>query len=199
MEVYKQIPGYEWKYDVSNIGNVYSYHSKRIMKPKQSKTGYLRVTLCDGKGNHKTFNIHRLVAMAFIENPESKPTVNHLNEIKTDNRVENLEWATTAEQNKHGTRIKRAMEHTDWVARTAKINYAEVAKKHDYSKQSMCNRKRVRVFKGNEFVGDFATQREASKVCGISTSKVSSCVNGTIKSCRGYSFKRIEGDIRQWI
>ena len=153
--------------------------------------GYKATIIRDQHGRNHTVFIHRLVAMAFIPNPDNKPTVNHINEIKDDNRVENLEWATTAEQNTHGTRIARAMAHTDWNKRNEKTDYAAVAEKHDYSKQSMCNRKLTRVLKDGVVVGEFRSQREASVFSGVSRSKVSQCVSGIRQTCKGYSFEQI--------
>ena len=101
-EVFKDVLGYEGAYKVSNLGRVkslervvvhkngYKYPIKeRILKPVL-KRGYPSVNLClDDK--RKSIKIHRLVALAFMPNPESKATVNHINGIKTDNRLENLE------------------------------------------------------------------------------------------------------------
>ena len=77
------------------------------MKLQTNHNGYLVVGLKAKNGKHKIERVHRLVAMAFIPNPDKKPTVNHLNEDKTDNRVENLEWATMAEQNAYGARMNK--------------------------------------------------------------------------------------------
>lgn len=180
------LPEYADKYLISNRGNVFSFHKNRLLKPKLSKTGYLRITLCNG-GTQQSIGVHRLVAMAFIENPENKPTVNHKNEIKTDNRVENLEWATNAEQNVHGTRLARAKAHTDYKARN--IDYQIIAAKHDYNRQDMCNRKKTKVIKNGECIGVFNTQKEASEFTGVSRGRISQCVSGQIKSCKGYVFE----------
>lgn len=192
-EIWKDVPIKEFssKYSVSNLGRIYSKRSKKCITPKISRVGYHRVTL-SANGFQRTISIHRLVALAFIPNPENKPTVNHINECKSDNRSENLEWATNAEQNSHGTRTQRAIAHTDWEARTAKIDYTIVASKHDYSRQDMCNRKRTMVIKDGVVIGEFNTQKEAGEAFGVSRSKVSQCVSGIKKSCKGYAFEKIE-------
>lgn len=173
-------------YKVSSFGRVYSKHSDRILIPKKSRAGYLRITLCSGTGDHRTVGIHRLVALAFIPNPDNKETVNHINEIKTDNRVENLEWATPAEQNSHGTRLQRARMHTDYSKRV--IDYSEVAKKHDYCRPDMCGRKSVTVYKDGKLFGEYISQNAASRATGVSPSRISECCRGNISSARGYVF-----------
>lgn len=99
------IKGYEGLYSVSKDGEVISHENKKNhrswieLKSKSDKQGYQIVVLQDDK-ERQDHKVHRLVATAFIPNPENKPLVNHINGITSDNRVENLEWATTYENYK---------------------------------------------------------------------------------------------------
>ena len=110
-EIWKDIKGYEGKYQISNMGRVKSLNyrntgKEKIMKPYDNGHGYLKIKLCkDGKV--KKYRINRLVALAFLENPNSLPEVNHKNEDKTDNRVENLEWCSRSYNVNYGTRTEK--------------------------------------------------------------------------------------------
>ena len=95
LEEWRPIKGFEGLYECSSLGRVKSlkFGKERILKPDKIKNGYLRVILCKDE-KKKKYTVHRLVANAFIPNPNNLETVNHINEIKTDNRVSNLEWMT---------------------------------------------------------------------------------------------------------
>lgn len=112
VEVWKDVLGYEKYYKVSKSGLVYfkgrfvntpgqtRYYPSNLLKPSYSR-GYKVVTLNNDNVDRIWIGVHRLVAQAFIPNPEDKPQVNHINGIKDDNRVENLEWATSKENMLH--------------------------------------------------------------------------------------------------
>lgn len=90
---WRPVKGYEDRYAVSADGRVWSFNRNRLLRPETVHNGYLRVNLYkDGKNKHK--RVHCLVAETFIPNPNDYPEVHHKNTIKTDNRVENLEWTS---------------------------------------------------------------------------------------------------------
>jgi len=98
-EIWKELEGFS-KYKFSNTGKVWSKSSNKEMSLDLKQSGYARISLYnDDEKKQKTLSVHRLIAITFIPNPENKPTVNHINHNRADNRVENLEWATMAEQN----------------------------------------------------------------------------------------------------
>lgn len=118
LEVWKQIKGYEGLYEVSNMGRIrsvgrsvpvrggFAYRNARIRKPNKKRNGYYGLLL---SRNHKNNNflVHRLVAEAFVPNPNGLPQINHKNEDKSDNRADNLEWCTEKYNSNYGTRMDR--------------------------------------------------------------------------------------------
>lgn len=94
-EYWAVIDGYEGKYSVSTFGRVRNnIRDKILSQSERYKGGYLRVNLYDSKGKIKTVNVHRLVAKAFLPNPQNLPQVNHRDEVRTNNRVDNLEFCS---------------------------------------------------------------------------------------------------------
>ena len=114
-ETWRDVVGYDGLYKVSDKGHVYSVERRdprgikiggRMLKPRDVGNGYLQVALFKN-GERKNKYIHRLVTEAFIPNPENHPDVNHLDEIKSNNELSNLEWCTREYNNNYGTRIER--------------------------------------------------------------------------------------------
>lgn len=120
-EIWKDIPNYEGEYQVSNLGRVKSFRASSkygsqkeyILNPTTKENGYCNVTLYGKYGRHK-FLVHRLVAEAFIPNPNGYPQVNHKDENPLNNAANNLEWCTAEYNNAYGTarvRITEAQSH----------------------------------------------------------------------------------------
>lgn len=173
-ELWKWVVGYEGLYMVSNHGRVMSV-PKTIVKSngrrqtcngqmlKQALTtkGYPHIVLNkDGVGTSKP--IHRLVAEAFIPNEMGLPSVNHIDENKLNNRVENLEWVSVEYNNSYGTRNKR-------ISGTLS--------------------KPVQMISDGAVVEEFSSTVEAKKKTGAQTSHISECCNGLRKSAKGFSWK----------
>ena len=180
-EVWRDIEGYEGLYQVSNMGRVKSlertyidkigrerYVKECILKPAMDKGGYLRVGLCDGK-KRKTFKLHRLVCEAFHENPDNKPQVNHINEIKTDNRASNLGWATARENSNFGTRNER-------------IGKKSAITKSKPIAQYTLNGKLLKVWPSTQ---------EAQRQTGFSQGNICKSANGGYKQAYGFIWKYI--------
>ena len=113
-ENWKDVPHYEGLYQTSSFGRVRSLNYNHTCKPKILKlnlksNGYLYVDLCKER-KKKTYTVHRLVAIAFIPNPDNLPMINHKDECKTNNIPENLEWCDASYNNSYGSCIKRRAE-----------------------------------------------------------------------------------------
>lgn len=108
-EVWKTIPSFS-KYEVSTHGNIRNKKTLYELSKKSLRGGYVRFKLINDNDKNITMTLHRFIALTFIPNPEKKNTVNHINHNKLDNRVENLEWATTTEQNRHKRKVPKEIQ-----------------------------------------------------------------------------------------
>lgn len=128
-EIWKDIEGFNGSYQISNLGRVKSFkkhYENRILKPTTNYKGYLKITLHIDVRSMKTLSIHRLVAQAFIPNPENKPQVNHINCIKTDNNITNLEWCNNSENQIHA--FKNGLQTSNGGRKKRKVRCIETGK-----------------------------------------------------------------------
>lgn len=109
------IDGEETNYEVSSDGLIRNKTTKHILSLTYNNSGYLMVTICLDNKRRKNVLVHRLVAKAFISNPENHPIVNHKDENKSNNNINNLEWCTYKYNNNYGTARKRAVENRDYA------------------------------------------------------------------------------------
>lgn len=177
-EIWKEIKGYEGRYMVSSLGKIKSLdrHSNVCVFSKtyakvlrkgiecrlwEDKDGYLIANLFDGvRTYHK--RVHRLVAEAFIPHVIGKTIVNHKNGVKTDNRVENLEWTTSFENAFHANNVLR-------------VNHKRGVAVRQYDLQG-------------KFIAVYKSMSEAAKAIKCSVTLVSDCCNGKIDKAKGYRF-----------
>ncbi|MBW1620086.1 NUMOD4 domain-containing protein [Lactiplantibacillus plantarum] len=163
MEIWKDIPGYEGLYQVSNYGRVKSlFRYKKILIPYTQPNEYQAVQLYKSKKSAFKL-IHRLVAMAFLPNPDCKPDVNHKDECKTNNRLTNLEWVTAKENSNYGTSMLR------------------MAKKQG---KELCQ-----LDQDGKVIDTFYSGGDAQRKTGVSRYKISLVAHGKRHTAGGYSWK----------
>lgn len=175
-EIWKDIKDYEGLYQVSNLGNVKSmgrykktcgnslyWLKERIMKPLKSTSGYLQVGLFDRNGKCKKMFIHRLVALTFLSNTYNLPEVNHKDECKTNNRLDNLEWCDSKYNNNYGTHNDRGA-----IARSKPIK--------QFSKYGI-------------FIKDWINAREIERELGYKHGYIAECCKGRYKQAYGYIWR----------
>lgn len=147
-EIWKSIVGFEGLYEVSSLGRVKSlkFGKEKILKPNKVK-GYLRVELLKN-GQRKLIYVHRLVATAFLPNPEGLPEINHKDEVKTNNIVDNIEWASRWYNINYGSRTERtskaieASRFSDFRAIELRFSSTAEAGRNGYAQQAVsacCN------------------------------------------------------------
>lgn len=178
-EIWKDIDGYEGKYQISNLGNVKSlnYHREKravIMTPKDIR-GYKVIGLRKG-GKKRFYSIHRLVAKAFIHTNDYSLQINHKNLNKADNSVDNLEWVLPHDNTIH------AIEHGRFENSADKLRIANEHRK-----------KRVLAMAQNSGeVVSFESIREAARVLNVGRKEISLCLRGLRGQTKGYKFCKSE-------
>ena len=185
-EVWKPVVGYEGLYEVSNIGNVRSlFRYKKTLKLSMNTTGYPCVEIFKNKKG-KRVNVHRLVATAFIPNPENKPQVNHIDENKTNNRVENLEWVTAKENMNHGTRLQRQLVHSPPFTEERK----EISRKNGKS----VSKPVLQFSKNGMLINKYESAKEAHRQTGVNHSHIIECCkHQRYKTAGGFVWKYVGG------
>ncbi len=182
-EEWKSAPGYEGYYEVSNLGNLRSVTADLLstfqIKPDKrgqggavyvGKRGYPVANLRKN-GTVKSIKVHRLVAKAFIPNPNNLPYVNHKDGDKTNNQDSNLEWVSAAENVQHAFNV---------------LGFKGSAYG---TKGGTCSKKVDQFTSDGIYLKTYASATEAATIMGVTTSAISNCVRGKSKSCAGYIWK----------
>lgn len=176
-EIWKPIDGFNGRYEISNYGRLKSYaqnKSGKISTGSPDKKGYLTVTLYDNDGKRQTYKVHRLVTGAFIPNPNNLPQVNHKDENKTNNCVDNLEWCDNDYNNHYGTRVQRASE-SNRCCETTSVKIYSVDK--------------------NGCMEYFDSVGEAERITGLSHSNIVRTLKGRTKTCGGRKWYYLDSQI----
>ena len=184
VEIWKDIQDYEGRYQISSQGQVKSLNrkanhtsgerivSERILKNQRQENSYNNVSLSkDGK--MKRFTVHRLVANAFISNPENKPQVNHIDGNKQNNSASNLEWVTSQQNNTHAYKLKLKLPPN----------------KDKYGEFNHNSKLIVQYSKSGDVIKKYGSTREANRITCISQGDIAACARGKRKSAGGYKWK----------
>ena len=182
-EIWKDIEGYEGLYQVSNMGNIksmkrqscdgrYSYE-EFIKKPSYNNYGYKIISLMKDRKS-KLFLVHRLVAKAFIPNPNKLPYINHKDECRDNNIASNLEWCTALYYSNYGSRNKKLSDLKSGIYN-----------RKDQSKPVL------QYDKCGNFIARYASTCEAKRKTGLNQSNISACCRGVSnhKTVGGFIFK----------
>jgi hypothetical protein len=170
VEIWKELKCFDYPIFVSNTGLVQSKGRGKIKFINGSISHGYKKTSIAINGKFKGIFIHRLVALAFIENPDSKPFVNHINGIKTDNRVENLEWCTMLENNIHA--------------------YKTGLKVLPKGKDDKRSKPIIQFSISGEFIREWESSRHPERELGFRQGCIMNCISGIQKSAHGFVWKR---------
>lgn len=191
-EKWKKIKGYP-RYSVSNLGRVRNDITGKILKGSHNPDGYMQVKLTKKKHESKYIRVHRLVAQAFIPNPENKPQVNHIDGIRDNNIVTNLEWVTNKENSIHSwtvlgrtvtdewrNNIKKSKQH---ISDDTRKRMSEGQKRRNLIYDNNPNAKKVMRIEDEKI---YDTMKEAAEDVGIDYRLISATCHGEQRTAGGY-------------
>lgn len=211
-EEWKDIDGFENQYAVSSKGRVKNLKTNRILGGRYDGAGYKAVIL-----NGKNYNVHRLVALAFLDNPNKLPQVNHIDEDKLNNDVKNLEWVSIEDNIRHSIhnqscKVEQLTKDGNLIrvwdsihqinrelgyARQAITKVCKGRQQYSYGyvwryvnpdSQRIMNRP-VAVYRGNDYIGTFDSATKVSEALGLRYRSVSDCLKGRHATLHGYRFE----------
>lgn len=174
-ETWKDVLGYEGIYEISDLGNVKSLVRHRVIFQEDTRGGYMRVFLYN-KGDKKRFWVHRLVATAFLSNPDMKKEVNHKDSNPRNNHLSNLEWCSRAEN----------MKHCFQSGRSKVLQLTRYGADHKGAKGVR------QLTKNGALVAEWGCLSDAARAVGRSTGNLGNALNGSQIHCAGYKWERIE-------
>lgn len=177
-EVWRDVKDYEGLYQVSNLGRVIGLKSGKIIKPSLVN-GYHRISLCK-QNIVKNVLIHRLVAEAFVFNPDNKPYVDHINTNRTDNRVFNLHWVSKKENNNNPLTKKK---YSEIHIGSKNKQYGNIGKFNHRSKSVL------QYDLNDNFIKEWECCMDIQRELGVNHCNISNCCSGRIKSAGGYVWK----------
>lgn len=186
-EIWKDIKGYENLYQVSNMGRVKSLEriiircdnktqtiKEKILKTRIGNNGYYTIILSK-KGEIKKIDIHRLIAIAFIPNPDNKPCIDHINGDRTDNRIENLRWVTQKENINNPISISKMKKNHHL--------------KNTFGAEHPLSKPILQFTLDGKLVRKWDSAVDIKKELGFNNCHISSCCNGKRKTANGYIWK----------
>lgn len=190
-EDYIPVFGYEGLYEVNRFGIIKSidrfhirgghkrHKSARVLSQFSDINGYARINLFDMNGHAKQFGVHRIVATSFIPNTYNKPCIDHINTIRTDNRVENLRWCTPKENQNNPITRKN-------------LSICQIGEKaymwRKFGKLNPASRPVVQFSMNGDFIKEWDGCGDIRRILGFNTSHICSCCRGKRNYSHGYKW-----------
>lgn len=187
-EIFKDIEGFEGLYQISSMGRVKSLNYKgtgkeKIMKPQKKKNGYYFIGLRKRGSKKYCYHIHRLVGLMFIPNPNNYPCINHKDEQKQNNHIENLEWCTHKYNCNYGT-------HNEKLSKALK---GKKPTQEQIDKMSKAHSiPIIQLTLNDEFVKQWDSARQAGRELNIHSTDITKCCKGKRKTYKGFKWRYVD-------